>query len=113
MTQEDDKLETYDIDPPYAQPGKSRRPKTRRFFVWCVAIAGIAVIGVALLSYMVWPPGSQTDPATTAATRSDRIGTPGPAPDVSATTIDRSPSPSGSGSGPTGVTSPSGSEKTK
>ncbi|KRB55206.1 hypothetical protein ASE04_05725 [Rhizobium sp. Root708] len=111
MTQEDDKLEPYDIDPPYAQPGKATRPQTRLFFAWCVAIAGIAVIGIALLSYMVWPPGSKADPATTAAMRSDRIGTPGTAPDASATTIDRSPSPSGSGSGPTGVTSPSGSEK--
>ncbi|WP_088693402.1 MULTISPECIES: hypothetical protein [unclassified Rhizobium] len=114
MSSDDDKIETYGIDPPYAEAAGIERAEKRRWLIWGVAIAGLTVFMIALLSYLVWPPTLRTDASTTASTRTQPIP-PSPAlpPDASATTIDRSPSPSGSGGGPTGVTSPTGTEKVK
>jgi len=113
-TGDDKNIEKYETDPRYQDEVAIRQETTRRWLIWGAGIVGLAVFMVALLSYLVWPPAVRTDPAATASTKAQtkkpQSNVP---PAVSPTTIDRSPSPSGGGSGPTGVTSPTGTEKVR
>ncbi|AIC26452.1 hypothetical protein N2597_04690 [Rhizobium sophoriradicis] len=125
MTEDPDRTkttETYSTNPPYADERGLKAADQRRWWAWTVLAAGAAVLIIAGVSVAIWPDPDNNDPTATASTKPDPINTQpsgpgtfnddpasGPARPPEAT--DRSPAPSGNGGGPTGVTTPSGTEK--
>ncbi|MBB4479936.1 hypothetical protein [Rhizobium etli] len=114
--------ESFSTNPPYADETKLKAADRRRWWGWTVLVAGAAVLIIAGVSVAIWPDPTNNDPTATASTKPDPINAQpsgpgtfnddpasGPARPPEAT--DRDPTPSGSGSGPTGVTTPSGTEK--
>jgi len=92
----------------------------RSVSLWGVLAAGILVILIAAASFAIWP-STTTDPASTASTKPDAInvqpsgqGTFDNNPVTGSIkppeATDRDPTPDGSGGGPTGVTTPSGTQ---
>ncbi|WP_409527426.1 hypothetical protein [Rhizobium sp. BK529] len=107
---------------PVGQPSYEEELADRRRSVslWGVLAAGILVILIAAVSFAIWP-STTTDPASTASTKPDAInaqpsgqGTfdnnPATGSIKPPEATDRDPTPDGSGGGPTGVTTPSGTQ---
>lgn len=99
---------------------KTLADERRSVSLWGVLAAGILVILIAAASFAIWP-GTTNEPASTASTTQDPINAqpsgPGTFDNNPATgsikppeATDRDPTPDGSGGGPTGVTTPSGTQ---
>ena len=110
---------------PVGQPSYEQQlaDKRRSVSLWGVLAAGILVILIAAASFAIWP-STTKNPASTASTTSDPInaqpsgqGTFDDNPATGSikppTATDRDPTPDGSGGGPTGVTTPSGTQNSK
>lgn len=91
----------------------------RSVSIWSVIAAGILVILIAAASFAIWP--STTTDTSTASTTPDAINTqpsgqgtfdnnPATGSIKAPEATDRDPTPDGSGGGPTGVTTPSGTQ---
>lgn len=127
MTADRDQInatETYRTEPPYADKATLDASDQRRWWVWGIIAAGLAVLIIAGVSVAIWPNPSNNDPTATASTKPDPInaqpsgpGTfnndPASGPVRPPEAVDRSLSPSGNGGGPTQVTTPSGAEKVR
>ncbi|MBB3658022.1 hypothetical protein FHX15_003264 [Rhizobium sp. BK650] len=105
---------------PSSDEEKVLADERRSISLWGVLAAGILVILIAAASFAIWP-SATTDPASTASTKPDAINTqpsgPGTFDNNPATgsikppeATDRDPTPDGNGGGPTGVTTPSGTQ---
>ncbi|RFB96756.1 hypothetical protein B5K11_06010 [Rhizobium leguminosarum bv. trifolii] len=116
--------ETYTADPPYADEAALVAADQRRWRGWTILLAGAAVLIIAGVSVAIWPDPSNNDPTATASTKPDPINAqpsgpgafnddPASGPSKPPEATDRSPAPSGNGGGPTGVTSPAGTEKVR
>jgi hypothetical protein len=109
--------------PPYESEERILTRERRIWLAWTAALAGIVILLIVAGSIAIWPT-KPVDSTSTASTKPDVINTqpsgPGtfnnnPASGAARPpeAVDRDPTPTGNGGGPTQVTTPSGTEKTR